>query len=367
MTFLLAGCSSSSSDPENADPGSEDGLAFPGETWETVDPAEVGLDVGKLAEARAYAFAPGRNTQGVVIVRGGKIAAEWYADDADQDTPATSWSMSKSYASTLIGIAIDQGKLSGVDMPMTEFIPEWKGTAKEDITLEHVLRMQTGIPWDEAVGSFELHLSPLQLDFSINREGADGPGQGFNYSSADTILLSWAIETLGEGNAGAFAQQQLFGPIGMKADWWDDADGHTTGYCCLDSTSREYARFGLLMARRGKWEGEQVVSEQWIDQATAPADNAEQYGFQWWLNTDGSISEDAPRELYGAFGLHSQRTYVFEELDLVVVRNGTYNVKENRSFVIRSTMDALATEPPDEWDNAEFLRPILEAVMDEPS
>ena len=107
-------------------------------------PAEQGMDATVLEGARTYAFQPGKNTQGVVVTRRGVLVAEWYEEGRDATSYAGSWSMAKSFTSALVGIAIDEGKIPGVDVKLVDYYPQWAGSPRADITLENVLHMSTG-------------------------------------------------------------------------------------------------------------------------------------------------------------------------------------------------------------------------------
>jgi len=338
--------------------GTEAELTWPGAEWELAEPVDVGLDAEVLEGAREYAFDTGKETQGVVVVRHGRVAAEWYARGSDADTLGTSWSAAKSFTSTLIGIALDRGELPGLDAPMADYVTQWQGSDREVITIEHVLRMQSGLAWSEGMDNIALQLSNDQETIAFDREVASPPMGGFNYSSADTQTLGTVIDSLGEGNAGAYADEHLLGPIGMTAHWWQDTLGVTATYCCIDATAREMARFGLLFARGGNWDGTQVVSEEWVERATAPADNNTGYGLQWWLGE----SDNLPPHFMSR-GKDSNLVYVVPELDLVVVRQSTYMNFNGEDYILDGSLHILTNPSEGGWDDDAFLGPIVDAVI----
>jgi CubicO group peptidase (beta-lactamase class C family) len=317
----------------------------------------------------------------VVVVHEGRIVGEWYDEEhgAGPDSWGASWSMAKSFASALVGIAVEDGLIPGVDEPMTTWFPDWAGTDREDITLRDVLQMSSGLDWDEdydpsAVSESEVIQMVLgeedQLTFAASREAEHPPGSTWNYSSGDAMLLSAVIEQATGMPAGEYAEQEIFGPLGIdQVDWWQDARGHTLTYCCLDTTTRDFARFGLLYAQDGRWGDEQVVPQGWVeDSLEAAAASGGEYGYQWWLGQPDGIPDD----MFAARGHDGQFIYVMPSLDLVVVRNGTY-VKDPGEPVADPTLfehypsdglvEGKGTSPPDEWDEAAFLAPIVEAVQ----
>jgi CubicO group peptidase (beta-lactamase class C family) len=195
-------------------------------------------------------------------------------------------------------------------------------------------------------------------------------GTRWNYSSGDTMLLSAVLEQATGMPVDEYARQELFDPLGMEqVEWWRDARGHTLTYCCLDTTSRGFARFGLLYERGGAWGDEQVVPAGWVEDSVEPGPaTGGAYGYQWWLLGE---SEELPDDLFAAQGHDGQFIYVVPSLDLVVVRNGLY-VKDEGPAVADPTLfehypsDGLVpgrgTIQPEEWDAAEFLAPIVEAL-----
>ncbi len=367
----------SSADPstdDGAEPDGGDGDVVPGDEWVVADPEDHGLDPALLEEARAYAFAEGRNTQGVVVVHAGEIVAEWYAEDADADSYGASWSMAKSVTSATLGIAVEEGLVPSVEEPMSTYIDGWAGTDKDTITVRDVLQMSSGLDWTEAYDGTATQSDVVQmvtgegdqLAFAASQPVAHPPGERWSYSSGDTMLLSGVVEQATGMPLGDYAQEALLEPIGMQPlDWWQDVEGHTLGYCCVDTSSRDFARLGLLYLRGGRWGDEQVVPEAWVEESLQPAPASQgQYGYQWWLDDPEGVPEDH----FSAQGHDQQTIDVIPSLDLVVVRNGTY-VKSPGPPIADPTLfthypsdgyvPGAGTTPPEDWDQAAFLGPIV--------
>ncbi|HWJ60755.1 MAG TPA: serine hydrolase [Acidimicrobiales bacterium] len=398
MGGLLVGCSSGASEGSGSDgakatttapaasttaaAGSGSGDQVPGDEWVVEEPEAEGMDAATLEGAKDYAFVDGRNTQGVVVVRDGAIVGEWYADGADADSWTASWSVAKSFSSAVAGLAVEDGSIASVDDPAADYLPEWEGTDKADITVEDILHMQSGLEWDEdyrpssldTSDVVQMGLSPNELAYAAGRPVAHPPATVFNYSSGDAMILAGIIEGATGEPMRDYATEHLFEPIGMeRADWWQDAEGNTLGYCCLDSTARGFARFGLLYLRDGRWGDEQVIPATWVEASVenaSPADDDPGYGFMWWLLDD---VDGVPDDAYAAQGHDGQFIYVIPSLDLVVVRTGTYvkdpgpAVADPNLFGVYPPDDLVpgkGTKPPDEWDEGAFLRPIVESVQD---
>lgn len=396
LAALAAGCSSGSGDGGAAAPPTtkpeastttsaatvQPGERVPGEDWVIEEPADEGMDAATLEGARDYAFVDGRNTQGVVVVRNGAIVSEWYADGADADSWTASWSVAKSFSSAVTGIAVEEGAIGGIDDPASAYLTEWKGTDKAAITVEDILHMQSGLQWDEDYRPSSLETSDVvqmglranELQYAADRPVAVPPGTVFNYSSGDAMILAGVVEGAVGEPMRDYAAEHLFEPIGMEqADWWEDAEGNTLGYCCLDSTARGFARFGLLYLREGRWGDEQVIPEAWVRTSVenaSPQPDDPGYGYMWWLLDD---VDGVPDDAYAAQGHDGQFIYVIPSLDLVVVRTGTYvkdpgpSTADPNLFGVYPPDDLVpgkGTKPPDEWDEGAFLRPIVESVQD---
>jgi CubicO group peptidase (beta-lactamase class C family) len=354
---------------------SSDDPVFPGEDWTVADPADHGIDHAGLEAARAYAFEPEHHTQGVVVIRGGEIVGEWYAEGADAESWAASWSVAKSFTSATTGIAIDEGAIAGVDEPAATYLTDWAGTEHDAITVEDLLQMNSGIDWNEDYRGADAEIvrmvtgEPDQLAYAMSVPQGVEPGTRWSYSSGDTMLLGGVVEAATGQPLDEYAQEHLLDPIGIdQVEWWRDAEGQTLGYCCLDTTSRDFARLGLLYLHDGRWEDEQVVPADWVEATIDPVANSDgQYGYQWWTyDIDG-----VPAETFLAEGIDGQFIYVIPSLDLVVVRNGTYvkdpgpPVADPNLFTVYPSgglVEGKGTSEPEDWDSSAFLTPIVEAI-----
>jgi len=349
--------------------------------WPVQAPADQGMDATILDGARAYAFQDGKNTQGVVVVRRGAIVAEWYEDGAGPDRYAASWSMAKSFTSALIGIAIDEGAIASVDVPLTDTYPQWIGTDHDEIRLEHVLHMATGLLWNEDYDIRNANESDVTqlvlttespLDYVLARPQELATNTVFEYSSGDTLLMSGMLAKATGMSAGEYAQSRLFSKLDIEgAQWWRAKTGETLTYCCLDMTSRDFARFGWLYLNRGNWNGEQVVPEAWVDASLEPSPHYAGYGYQWWL--PGRVDGSLPDDLFMADGFDGQYIYVIPSLELVVVRSGHYDKDPGEpiadpTLFLRYPPNGITpgagTLPPDSWSDTAFLGPILDSIVD---
>jgi len=208
-------------------------------SWEVVAPADQSFDAEKLAEVQPYAFQKEHHTQAVVVVRNGKLVAEWYASWANKTTCATSMSVAKSFSATLIGVALKRGDLSGIDNRASDYMTEWQSTGKSEITIRSMLEMRSGL-----LDIGNLYFLNNQLSASLNR--SDGGTQGIThfYNNADSMLLTQIVARAAGGSLNEYIQTHLFDPMGFKGNWWTDNNEDILGYCCIDATTREFARLG---------------------------------------------------------------------------------------------------------------------------
>lgn len=346
--------------------------AVPGETWVTATTEQVGLDAEKFQKVVDYAFGEGQNTQGLVVVRHGSIVFERYAEGSDKDSIATSWSTAKSFTSALAGIAIEKGFISSVDASAAEFISDWSGDERANITLKDLLLMSSGLSEDGDDGT-SMYIGVkdendqynavdnvlFSIDRTVNPERARWLGAGYtwNYANADTQILGEIIERSASKSLLDFARENLFSKIGISAIWWTDKFSNYMAYCCLDMTSRNFARFGLLYARDGRWGDVQVVPSEYVIESTASSiviteDLPLGYGYQWWPDRSG--------KWFAAKGSRSNNIYVHPGLDIVVVRNSLYTRIGNSNS--REDGSYHSTEFPAAWDDSEFFNLVIESV-----
>ena len=336
---------------------------WPSPSWEVVEPSEVNMDESKLKAALDYAFQAGRNTQSVVIVRHGVVVAERYKEGENKDTLATSWSGAKSFTSALIGLAIDQGYIGSVDDKACNYLERWSceevvclsldcPLSRPLISIRHILEMRSGLSPTDGVSIYSD--KDDQLLHSLERSILTKPGETYLYSNEDSMILSAIIRKATGLTTKDYAEKELFSKINMVGDWWTDKEGHTMTYCCIDSTPRNFARFGLLYARSGKWDGQQIISDYWYQESTKLADGLDNYGLHWWLYP--SVN------LIGALGLHTNDIWVYKDLDLIVVRNSVFTKYGTES--VRTGQNIHVTTAPNNWNNTNFLSLVTDSIND---
>ena len=297
---------------------------WPGDRWRTSTPEAQGFSSAELAKAFDFISEKQVNIHSMLVVRHGYLVLEAYFYPCGSQDLHDICSCTKSVSSTLVGIAIEKGKIRSVREPLADLFPgrsiKNDDPRKRRITLEHILSMSSGMNYP-LLG--EPRLAPMReapdmVQFILDLPMVAEPGAVFGYNSGGSHLLS-ALVTLRTGlTAKEFAQQNLFDPLGIRnISWPTDSQGNSRGWGDLRMRSPDMARIGYLFLKKGRWDGKQIVSSRWVEETTRKhieAPGAAGYGYQWWLR------DDPPR--FEALGRAGQRITVLPSLDTVVVFTG---------------------------------------------
>ena len=298
-------------------------------SWIEKTPESIGLDSIEVNELMDFVKVSEFNTQAAILIQGNNIIAEYYGEGYDKDSLATSWSVAKSFTSTLIGIAIDEGYINSINDPITDYLPEWKGKDQDNILLKHLLAMQSGMDDHPLAG---VVFSTNMVKYSLDRDVLRSPETSFSYSNEDSMLLGEIIKNATGLSVQDYADKKLFDILDVEDKWWTDQAGNTVTYASLDMTPRDFAKFGLMIAQDGNWENKEVVSSDWLESATNNYNDLAPYGFQWWTSNSPDEKE---YNFFSAKGLDGQLIYVWPEIDLVFVRFTKYqHVGDKESSVV---------------------------------
>ncbi|MGD2121705.1 MAG: serine hydrolase [Gemmatimonadota bacterium] len=298
------------------------------------------VDGSALEAASEWAFqreSPEQVTLSLLIVHQGRIIHERYAPGVDMFTRTRTWSTAKSIAVTLIGMLADQGRLD-LDEPLGfDWLPRARAPESDprnEITLRHVLNMSSGLyPVDNAgleyaTGSGMAYWAGASsVQGALRRAMIRTPGTYWDYENYETLLAVFAMKrALGDSQAYLeFPRKALLDRIGMRNTLLSvDRFGDFILSSQVYTSARDLARFGLLYLQEGVWDGERILSKEWIDfvrtPAPATAERGNQYGGQWWLVPDGR--NDVPADAYSTSGNRGQYVIVVPSHDLVIVRRG---------------------------------------------
>lgn len=298
------------------------GGVYPGVDWVTADlPASVDRAAFDTAVDVAFGApdATGR-VRSIVVVQGGEITYERYHPLDGPEQLMESYSVAKSFTSAVIGLLVGDGLL---DVDERAPVAAWDEPAdpRHAITLEHLLHMASGLEWTEEYGPDSLvrqmFSAEVASDVPAGVQLEADPGTTFEYSTGTTAILAGiVIDTLGGVDEfDAYVQERLFDPLGITStELTRDSSGRWFGGFGADSTTRDFARFGLLYLNDGIWDGERLLPEGWVDYSHEPSPANEQYGAQWWMFRAGAFE---------ARGLWGQIVLVSQEHDLVIAINTT--------------------------------------------
>ncbi len=337
-----AGSPTTTAPTTSAPPG--DDVVYPGAEWERADPAEMGFDPAALDAVAATAEELASTC--FVVTRRGRIVGEWYWEGDDASTPHEVFSVTKSFTSTLVGMAQADGDLD-IEDSASEYVEEWAGTDAEAVTVRNLLSNDSGREWSFGLDYSELPAAPDRTQFAVDLGQQYPPGEAWSYNNAAIQTLDRVVSTATGEVTADYAASRLFGPLGMDdTEMTPDASGNSTNaFFGLQSTCEDLARFGYLFLREGVWDGEQIVPAEWVEEATgAPSqEHNAAYGYLWWLNTEGrllsplqavtpteepeevigQIAPGAPEDMYTAQGLGGQIVMVDPGSETVVVRLGS--------------------------------------------
>ncbi|WP_316012927.1 serine hydrolase [Roseobacter sp. HKCCA0434] len=278
---------------------------------------------------------------GLVVLEDGELVHEAYFQGTDPEDRRISWSVAKSFLSILLGTAIEAGEIASLDDPVEDYAPDLVGSAYEGVTVRQVANMASGVTFDEDYMDFNSDINRMGRVLALggsmdefaaglserNREA----GENWQYVSIDTHVLGMVIRGATGRSVADLMQDRLIAPLGLEADPYYVTDGYGTAFVLggLNLTTRDYARFGLMVEQGGVIDGRRIVSEDWIARSTsasapAPVPGGREthgYGLQWWLPEDA-----APGETY-AVGVYDQYVYIDPQRDVVVALNSA-----NRGF-----------------------------------
>lgn len=331
----------------------------------TDTPRSANVDASALQAASDWAFnreSPEQVTLSLLIVHDGNLVHERYAPGVDVHTRTRTWSTAKSIAVTLFGMLADQGKME-LDAPLAiNWLPELTSSETDPragITLRNVLNMSSGL---EPVDSFRMEYATgsglaywagaSSVDGARNRGLVREPGTFWDYENYDTLLAVYAMKQLFDNQKDyqEFPHKALLGRIGMHNTLLStDRFGDFILSSQVYTNARDLARFGLLYLNGGVWNGERLLSEEWIDFVRTPAPasgvRGHDYGGQWWLVPDDR--DDAPRDAYATAGNRGQYVIVVPSHDLVIVRRGLDYGKQgfNRWDLTREVLKAVRATP----------------------
>jgi len=314
ITSMVATTAEPSTTAPITAPEPPESAPWPTEGWLVATPEEVGMSSGVLAELVEHALTQNR-IDSIMVVRNGYVLLDTYFYPFPEETAHNLHSATKSVIGTLVGIAIDQGLLAGVDVPVVDLLPDAAPAevdeSKAAMTVEDLLTMSSGLHCSDSA----MTGSDDWAAYALARPMLEEPGTRFSYCDGVSHLLSAILSEVTGMAASEYADEVLFGPLGITDYVWPaDPQGISYGHSALMLRPADMAKLGYLYLRDGQWDGDQIVPASWIEAATTTQINAnfitEGYGYQWWVDDAG---------YFMAAGAHGQYIIVVPDHDLVVV------------------------------------------------
>jgi CubicO group peptidase (beta-lactamase class C family) len=253
----------------------------------------------------------------LLVLKDGEIRYEEYFKGTGPDDLRISWSLAKSYLSALVGILVDEGAIASLDAPVTDFAPGLIGSGYDGATIRNVLRMSSGVIFDEDYLDFHSDIQRMGRivalggkldDFSASfPERFAEPGEEWQYVSIDTHVIGMVIRGATGRTVTELMAEKIIAPLGLERDGFYITDGAGTAFVLggLNFTTRDYARFGVMMQQDGLYGGRQVVPAEWVAESTAASARTQPgkygYGYQWWIPVGAEPGEFLGRGIYGQY------------------------------------------------------------------
>jgi CubicO group peptidase (beta-lactamase class C family) len=299
----------------------------------TPSPAPLPLPAGQpLAIPGIDEYMADQRSAGIVIVQDGRIRFERYGLDFDSTGRWTSFSVAKSFTSTLMGAAIQDGAIRSLDDTVSHYIPDLRGSAYDDVSIRQLLTMSSGVRWNEDyedpnadVARFNNAKPAPGMDATVSYmrtlPRAHPAGTVWHYNTGETNLIGVLVSSAVGKPLAQYLEEKIWHPAGMQSEatWLLGKTGHEIAGCCLQASTRDFARLGLFVLANGNVGGTQIVPEQWFAEATTKQQDIGEpgrgYGFQWWTYDDGAVS---------AQGIFGQGIFIDPARQLVIASNANW-------------------------------------------
>ncbi len=307
-------------------PYSSESKVFPDDEWVIKSASDLAIDQEKVDRLFDLSFEDDA-TQAVVLIKDGYLIGERYADGFDKNSFGTSWSMAKSFYASLIGISIDRGEINSLDDKVSDYL-DYFNDERSEITIRDILNMASGLQFPEHEHEL-MFFKTDHLDYAKNIGVEKKPNTLFEYNNVNSMLLGDILFRATGQKADELLNERILKPIGADNStlWRDSADNVLT-YCCIDMSARDYSRFGLLFSRSGKWEQDQIISSDYVNETFTPyweftperfTDLNRGYSLHWWFSKN-----DDEGQIFNASGKFGQYIFVDRKNDVIYTRITKY-------------------------------------------
>ena len=307
-------------------PDSSESAVFPGDEWTAKSASDLDIDQGKVDRLFDLSFEDDA-TQAVVLIKDGYLIGERYAEGFNADSFGTSWSMAKSFYASLIGISIDRGEIKSLDDKVSDYL-DYFNDERSDITIRDILNMASGLQFPEhehELMFFKKDHLAYAKDIGVEKK----PNTLFEYNNVNSMLLGDILLVATGKKADELLNERILKPIGAEnSTLWRDSSDNVLTYCCIDMSARDYSRFGLLFSRNGKWEQDQIISSDYVNETFTPyweftperfTDLNRGYSLHWWFSKN-----DDEGQIFNASGKFGQYIFVDRKNDVIFTRITKY-------------------------------------------
>ena len=297
-------------------------------------PSPTPLPAGKpLSIPGLDDYLKSQNASALIILQDGKVRLERYALDFDANGRWTSFSVAKSFTSTLVGAALQDGFIKSLDDKVSQYVTGLKGSAYDDVTVRQLLTMSSGVKWNEDYEDPKSDVSQFNkappdpglnaiVSYMRKLPRAHPPGEVWRYNTGETNLVGILVSSATKKPLSEYLEEKIWKPAGMeaKATWLLAKTGQEIAGCCIQAATRDYARMGLFVLANGFGGDKQIVPTDWFSQATTKQKDigipGRGYGFQWWTYDDGSVA---------ARGIFGQGIFIDPKRKLVIASNADWS------------------------------------------
>ena len=307
-------------------PNSSESAVFPGDEWTTKSASDLDIDQGKVDRLFDLSFEDDA-TQAVVLIKDGYLIGERYAEGFNTDSFGTSWSMAKSFYASLIGISIDRGEIKSLDDKVSDYL-NYFNDERSEITIRDILNMASGLQFPEHEHEL-MFFKKDHLAYAKNIGVEKKPNTLFEYNNVNSMLLGDILLVATGKKADELLNERILKPIGAEnSTLWRDSSDNVLTYCCIDMSARDYSRFGLLFSRNGKWEQDQIISSDYVNETFTPyweftperfTDLNRGYSLHWWFSKN-----DDEGQIFNASGKFGQYIFVDRKNDVIFTRITKY-------------------------------------------
>lgn len=274
----------------------------------TPSPTPLELPIGApLAVPGLEDYMASQRTAGLVIIQDGQVRVERYGLDFDAEGRWTSFSVAKSFTSTLVGAAIQDGYIRSLEDQVSDYLPGLQGSAYDEVSIRQLLTMSSGVQWNEDyedpnsdVAQFNNAQPEPGMDATVSYmrrlPRAHPPGEVWHYNTGETNLIGVLVSTVTGRSLAEYLEERIWHPAGMasQATWLQGQSGHEIAGCCIQASTRDFARFGLFVLANGQVGGRAIVPANWFDEAIQKQKDigspGRGYGFQWWTYDSGAVA-----------------------------------------------------------------------------